>query len=110
MLITYNIQTNIFINRIMNSHILFYFHSMLFIGNVTSQTKKNSTRVIFRGIFEIYLILSDCIISVVCWVIAAVLCYFLATNLRENGLWFVLASYIFLVVHGMLFLAFCPHA
>ncbi|MBO7492731.1 MAG: hypothetical protein J6T87_01135 [Bacteroidales bacterium] len=50
------------------------------------------------------------IISVVCWVIAAVLCYFLATNLRENGLWFVLASYIFLVVHGVLFVSFCPHA
>ena len=38
MLIIYNIQTNIFINRIMNSHILFYFHSMLFIGNVTPRT------------------------------------------------------------------------
>ena len=50
------------------------------------------------------------IISVVCWVIAAVLCYFLASNLCENGLWFVLASYVFLVVHGVLFLAFCPHA
>ena len=50
------------------------------------------------------------IISVVCWVIAAILCYFLATNLRENGLWFVLASYIFLVVHGALFISFCSHA
>ena len=50
------------------------------------------------------------LISVVCWVVAAVLCYFLATNLRENGLWFVLASYIFLVVHGVLFVLFCPHA
>ena len=38
MLIIYNIQTNIFINRIMNSHILFYFQSMLFIGNVTLRT------------------------------------------------------------------------
>ena len=50
------------------------------------------------------------LISVVSWVVAAVLCYFLATNLRENGLWFVLASYIFLVVHGVLFVAFCPLA
>ena len=48
--------------------------------------------------------------SVSCWVIAAVLRYFLATNLRENGLWFVLASYIFLVVHGVLFVSFYPHA
>ena len=39
MLIIFNTQTNIFINRIMNSHILFYFHSMLFIGNVTPRTK-----------------------------------------------------------------------
>ena len=50
------------------------------------------------------------ILSVVCWVIAAVLCYFLATGLRGNGLWFVLASYIFLVIHGVLSLVFCPHA
>ncbi|MBR5920030.1 MAG: hypothetical protein IKZ56_02555 [Bacteroidales bacterium] len=48
--------------------------------------------------------------SVSCWAIAAVLRYFLATNLRENGLWFVLASYIFLVVHGVLFVSFCPQA
>lgn len=40
MLIIFNTQTNIFINRNMNSDILLYFHSMLFIGNVTSQTKK----------------------------------------------------------------------
>ena len=50
------------------------------------------------------------IIAVVCWVMAAVACYFLAPSLRGNGLWFVLASYIFLVVHGVLFLVFCPHA
>ena len=48
------------------------------------------------------------IIAVACWAIAAVLCYFLATSLRENGLWFVLASYIFLVIHGVLFLSFSP--
>lgn len=45
------------------------------------------------------------IISLVCWGIAAALCFFFTTSLRESGLWFVLASYIFLVVHGVLFLS-----
>lgn len=44
------------------------------------------------------------IISVICWAVAAVVCYFITDKFKNDGLWFILASYIFLVIHGVLFL------
>lgn len=45
------------------------------------------------------------IILVLCWVLASIICFY-ATNdvLRTNGLWFLLSSYMFLSMHGLVFL------
>lgn len=47
------------------------------------------------------------ITTLICWVVVAVICYFTfhGTRIAEDGGWFVLSAYMFLLMHGIAFLA-----
>ena len=62
MFIIFNIQTNIFINRVMNIfiHNPVFIHKYAFSGKCYILYEKKSMRVIFRGIFAIYVLCIAC--------------------------------------------------
>ena len=47
------------------------------------------------------------VVTLICWALVAVICYFTFKESRigENGEWFVLSAYVFLLMHGIAFLA-----
>ncbi len=47
------------------------------------------------------------VVTLICWALAAAICYFTFKGARigENGEWFVLSAYMFLLMHGIAFLA-----
>lgn len=47
------------------------------------------------------------ITALVCWVVFAAMCYFTfrATTIGVGGMWFMLSTYLFLVAHGIMFIA-----
>ncbi len=47
------------------------------------------------------------LVTLICWALAAAICYFTFKGARigENGEWFVLSTYVFLLMHGIAFLA-----
>lgn len=47
------------------------------------------------------------ITTLICWVVIAAICYytFHGTRIAGGGRWFVLSAYMFLLIHGIAFLA-----
>ena len=45
--------------------------------------------------------------TLICWAVIAVICYltFHGTRIAEGGGWFLLSAYMFLLIHGIAFLA-----
>lgn len=46
------------------------------------------------------------ITTLICWVVIAAICFtFRGTRIAEGGGWFLLSAYMFLLIHGIAFLA-----
>jgi membrane protein CcdC involved in cytochrome C biogenesis len=46
------------------------------------------------------------ITTLICWALFAIICYFTFSNseIGEEGKWFILSTYVFLLVHGIAFM------